>query len=165
MESKLGIVRQFQKRFPSCHVGGSIGLLIRGVDLKRSLAISDIDLTTNCELSFKEPVDIADVTETSNPEDFDYQFRYYHTGGIYTKVEINIAPDKGYDVIEFEGHRYNVSKLADIYFYKSAYAVKGVEKHIDDLITIATGVRPDRAAKEASPQLVTHQTEIDDLPF
>lgn len=165
VDKKLEIIRQFQNRFPDTHVGGSLGLYLHGIDLKRDLSKSDIDLVAAVPLSFQEPLDIENTEESSNAEDFDYSFRTYPMGYDYpyTKVEISVRKFIGWDVIEHEGYSYRVSKLPDIYYFKTKYAMKGVTKHIDDFITIATGGRPDRPIGEKI--LVTVINENDDLPF
>ena len=166
IEHKLELVRQFQNRFPELHVGGSIGLFLHGVDLKRSLDKSDIDLTSPIPLSFSEPLDIENAEESSNPEDFEYAFMVYPLGyeKPYTKVDISLQPGKEFDVIIHESNSYKVSKLQDIYFWKSKYAAKGIEKHIDDFIAIVTGVRPERK-KDEQPAVTVSEDSIDDLPF
>jgi len=58
-------------------------------------------------------------------------------------MEIRVCPEPSFTVVEHEGHSYNVSLLSNILFWKRKYARKGVQKHIDDLITIETGVRPE----------------------
>ena len=45
-------------------------------------------------------------------------------------------------MINFEGVNYNVTKKETILHWKQKYAEKGSQKHINDLIAIATGVRP-----------------------
>lgn len=157
---KLKLIRDFQQRFPGSHVGGSIGLFLLGIDLKRSLDRSDVDMTIQTPLDLSQSLGIENTEESSNPEDFDYQFRHYPDGGdSYTKIDINISPDKGSTNVVYMGDLYRVSLKEDILFYKNLYAEKGIQKHIDDLITIETGIRPE--VKEVA---VT-ASEIDDLPF
>lgn len=71
------------------------------------------------------------------------------------EVDIRITPEPSFDIIEFNGKMYNVSKYRDIIFWKTKYANKGISKHSDDLETIKTGVRPEVKVLEA----------VDDLPF
>lgn len=165
IKTKLEIVRKFLSRFPDTHVGGSIGLFLHGIDLKRSYEKSDIDLVTAIPLSFAEPLDIENTEDSSQTEDFEYSFRTYPKGYDfpYTKIEIAIRKFIGWDVIEYDGYKYRVSKLNDIYFFKAKYAMNGVEKHIDDFITIATGVRPEREKKKEP--ILQHSDTTDDLPF
>jgi len=152
---KLEALREFQANHPTAHVGGSIGLMLRGIDLQRSLDKSDLDITV--DEFVQSPDERLDLRSDAN--DFDYAFSSPHRNGYYTKIDLRITPEPSYDVIEFDGHQYNVSKLRDILFWKKKYADKGVQKHKDDLITIETGIRPK----------VSSQAVVDDegnaLPF
>jgi hypothetical protein len=168
LEDKLNFILVFQQKYPGAHVGGSIGLLLHGIDLARSLDKSDIDMTILAPLGSFKPMDIENTEESSHPDDFDYQFRHYPGGGsVYVKLDINVKPETKSEAIEYKGNIYNVSLKADILSWKQKYAVAGAEKHIDDLITIATGVRPDR--KKQKEDAVTEHNKameiIDDLPF
>jgi hypothetical protein len=158
MERQLQVLKIFQDRFKDTHVGGSVGLFLRGVDLKRSLDNSDIDLTSKTPIDFTQPLGIENTEESSDPDDFDIQYRYYpNQTSVYIKVEINVNPEKEYDTITHEGIDYRVSKLEDILFWKQKYADKGVEKHAHDLTVINGGERPEPKPVEAN--------EVDDLPF
>lgn len=146
---KLEALREFQANHPTAHVGGSIGLMLRGIDLHRSLAKSDLDITVDEFVqSAGEKLD-----QRSDANDFDYAFSFPHDDGYYTKIDLRITPEPSYDVIEFDGHQYNVSKLRDILFWKKKYADKGVQKHKDDLITIETGVRPSEVMGDEDDRL------------
>lgn len=155
---KLKLVRDFQQRFPGSHVGGSIGLFLHGIDLQRSLDKSDVDMTIQTPIDPSQPLGIENTEESSHPEDFDYQFRHYPDGNsAYTKIDINVLPDKQSINIVYKADLYRVSLKEDILYYKKLYAEKGNQKHIDDLITIETGIRPE--VKEVV------MSETDDLPF
>ena len=139
IEYKLEAIRKFQSDYPTSHVGGSIGLMIRGVDLKRSLITSDLDITID---EYDHIIKDNGMEARSDNCDFDLGYRINHTDNYYTKIDIRITPEPSFDVIEFNGYNYNVSKLRDILFWKQKYANKGVVKHQNDLIAIKTGVRP-----------------------
>ena len=47
IRKQLKVLRAFQNKYPKSHVGGSIGLRLLGVDLKRNLYYSDLDITTS----------------------------------------------------------------------------------------------------------------------
>src|SRR5882757_9910466 len=133
----LETVRKIQTLFPTVHVGGSIGLYLHGLDLKRDLSKSDIDLTDKDQAAANLFVDsFKDTEESSNPEDFKYQFRYNYPGDRYIKIDISIFPEKEFDVIDKDGFLYRVSKKEDILFYKKKYAESGGKKHQDDLTAI-----------------------------
>lgn len=154
LELILNTLKTFQDKYPTSHVGGSIGLMIRGVDLKRDLYASDLDITID-EFDFKK--DSEDLEDRSDNNDFDFSLKKMYDDGHYVKIDIRVTPEPSFDVVEFNGCNYNVSKLRDILFWKNKYSQKGVKKHEDDLITIKTGVRP----VELIPELIPD----DVLPF
>ena len=151
MFSQLKIIQDFQQKYPTAHVGGSIGLFLHGIDLKRHLSNSDIDITIDClELS---QID-KDYESRSDSNDFDFSVKKVHDTGHYTKIDIRVNPEPMFGVINYNGFDYKVSRLKDILFWKEKYAKKGVIKHIHDLEVIKTGIRP---------PLISILT--DDLPF
>jgi len=143
MQYKLQMLREFQAKYPDSHVGGSVGLYLHGIDLQRDISRTDLDLTVPDwidELSTSKGYREA----PSDASDFDYQ-KIHKSKDYYfcCKMEIRVCPEPSFTVVEHEGHSYNVSLLSNILFWKKKYARKGVQKHIDDLITIETGVRPE----------------------
>lgn len=156
VEKYLETIREFQKEFPNAHVGGSIGLLLHGIDLKRHLTQSDIDMTLDEDI----PKDkrIKDFDEASNAQDFDRCFRKDLKDNRYIKIDLRINPEPSFEIIPYRGEYYNVSKKRDILFWKDKYAKKGVQKHIDDMIVINGGERP-------QPKVWVPTPDDDDLPF
>lgn len=137
---KLETIREFQENYPNSCVGGSIGLMLHGVNLKRQLQTSDLDITTK---EFNDTqYSISELAKRSDNNDFNYCLLKNHEDGHYTKLDIRINYEFSFDIIEFEGYKYNVTKVDEILFWKKMYAAKGSRKHINDLITIETGVRP-----------------------
>lgn len=151
INDKLIALREFQEKHPTAHVGGSIGLMIRGIDLKRDLNKSDLDITVD-EFIFN--ADVSEYEERSDNNDFDCCLKKNISNSIYVKLDIRVCPEPQFEVVNYNGIDYNVSKLRDILFWKKKYANKGVQKHIDDLITIETGIRP-----------LVPVNNIDTLPF
>jgi hypothetical protein len=158
IEKYLEAIKAFQERFPTAHVGGSIGLFLHGVDLKRSLGQSDIDMTI--DETPKIDLQIAAYEESSEGSDFDGNFRINMVDNKYIKMEIRVNPEPSFDVINYKGIDYNVSKKRDIIFWKTKYAKNGHPKHIDDLIVINGGERPEPKSKPIEANEVW-----DDLPF
>lgn len=127
---RLNVIKSFQNKFPQAHVGGSIGLMLHGIDLKRDLSNSDIDMTVDDYIpEINEP---SDYSYNPSSKDFDYQ---YISGkkDDYIKMDIRVNPEPGFEIINYNGINYQVSKLRDILFWKRKYAKKGIQKHIDDL--------------------------------
>jgi hypothetical protein len=153
IEQKLKTIKEFQDKYPTSHVGGSIGLMIRGIDLKRDLSKSDLDITVD-EFDIKN-ISVDSVSERSDQSDFDLALQKDFENHSYLKIDLRICPEPSFDVVEFNGEKYNVSKVRDILFWKKRYASKGHLKHKYDIIAIETGVRPEE------PVIVY----TDDLPF
>jgi len=151
IKHKLDTVLEFQSKYPNSHVGGSIGLMLHGIDLQRPLYNSDLDITTDVF----NPEETPNLEGRSDANDFDYALKQVHEDGFYTKLDIRVTPEPTFEVVEFEGNKYNVSKVKDIKFWKKKYADKGVLKHQNDLITIETGIRPIEVIVNV----------LDDLPF
>lgn len=157
---QLKLIREFQEKYPLSHVGGSLGLFLLGYDLKRPLG--DLDLITP-EFDIKNII-LEGVESTSDWNDFDFRYRRWINdgGSIYIKFDISVDKEQKFTVVEYQGHKYNVSLLENIIKFKKQYADKGVEKHKNDLITIETGVSPsDTDVFKLDPAYLGS----DDLPF
>lgn len=133
ISNKLEAIRKIQRKYPTSHVGGSIGLMLHGIDLKRDLSTSDLDITID---EYSETDKIKDIDKKSDNNDFDFSFKITNSDNTYIKIDFRINPEPSFDIIEFNGFTYNVSKLKDILFWKQKYANKGSLKHANDLIVI-----------------------------
>jgi hypothetical protein len=137
LKKKLEYIHEFQLEYPNSHVGGSIGLFLHRIDLKRDLDGSDIDMTV--DIFDKNCIDKRHLTRKSsgkNKDDFDVSFNAYQSKYKYIKVDLRINPEPTFEIIEYGCTKYNVSKLNDILFWKQRYANSGIQKHINDLIII-----------------------------
>lgn len=143
IQYKLETIRDFQKKYPESHVGGSFGLFLLGYDLKRDFNDSDLDLITPSFDKNDHIINVknGDIQETSESNDFNFNYRRFF-GSYYVKYDICINTEQTYQVIEFEGNSYNVSLFENIMKFKREYADKGVFKHKADIEAIETGVRP-----------------------
>lgn len=141
MQYKLEVLREFQSKYPGSHVGGSVGLYLHGIDLQRDISKTDLDITMP---DWADELNSTWKEEPSDASDFDYQKTHKTQDNYFCcKMEIRVCPEPSFTVVEHEGYKYNVSLLSNILFWKKKYARKGVQKHIDDLITIEIGVRPE----------------------
>gem|GEM_PF-5818202 len=107
-------------------IGGSIALMIYGIDLKRSLLKSDMDFT-------KPDIDGVDIKKAkkvrSQSADFDYCFE--HNG---FKMELAINPEIKSEVVLFNRQPYRVVLIEHIIEFKERYIERnGDTKHINDL--------------------------------
>ena len=131
LANKLGVLREFQNKYPKSHVGGSIGLMLHSVDLERNLDDSDLDITIDKLYDIKElSLQSQYVDKHPSSDDVDYTINKTIN---YTRTKIRVNPEPGYDVITYEGYKYHVSKLENILFWKRKYAQKGIYKHQNDL--------------------------------
>lgn len=104
---KLETLKEFQEKHPTSHVGGSIGLFLRGINLKRDLSKSDLDITID-EYVF-EIEKLKDCEKRSDANVFDYAIKKNVDNDWYIKMDIRVCPEPSFDVIDFEGISYNVS--------------------------------------------------------
>lgn len=145
LNKKLKFIRKFQKLYPNSSIGGSIGLMLHGIDLKRDLSNSDLDIIVdNDEYDFETGIGKSlncDIVETSDNSDF---FRVFmlHDDNLDIKIEIAINRYMKFDVVNYEGHNYNVNKNISTILFKHKYAMNGHIKHIIDLYVLENDVRP-----------------------
>lgn len=156
LEEKLKFLKDFQIEYPTSHVGGSIGLLLRGYDLKRDLGDSDIDVIVD-EFDPSLYNNNGSVSEKSG-DDFDYRIYHYLPNLLKIKMDIRITPEPSFDIVEYQGVEYNVSKLRDIIFWKKKYSIWS--KHRQDLINIGVLPKVEYKPTESKCNLID-----DDLPF
>jgi len=117
---KLELVRRFQVKFPKSHVCGSLSLYIRGFDLDRKLNDIDMIVTENLTSKFSK--------KTTVSLDFDYSLDIEGE-----KMEFRVDPIQEFEVVEYNGHKYNCSLLDVVLSLKQLYADKGISKHHNDL--------------------------------
>jgi hypothetical protein len=139
LDKRLEIYKAIESVHPGCHIGGSIGLFLHGIDLGRTFVDSDIDIC-----SFKP-----------NGREFkDLQKRYSETGlasstdmdevtykseiaedGIEKRIKIEYKYDRTQDfkLIEYKGVTYRVTLLEIILGWKVLFACRGSKKNRADL--------------------------------
>lgn len=165
IESKLNldIVKEIQERYPMFHVGGSVGLFLHGVRLKRWLGrnSSDLDMISPYFVLVENPEGEDGVVEhldgKASGNDFDETFLYDRV-----KVDYKIDPKQRYEIIEYKGFKYKVSSLLTIFEAKMRYALNGQTKHKSDVMEIINaGLVP----KSTGTEVVKKVQAGDDLPF
>jgi hypothetical protein len=136
----LETIKELQERYPIFHVGGSAGLFLHGIRLKRwekANTSSDLDLIAPYYILVEDPegdvgmVEHLDAKASAN--DFDETFLY---DGV--KVDLRIDPKQRYEYITYQGFRYKVSNLFTILEAKMRYALNGQGKHKADLMEMMT---------------------------
>jgi hypothetical protein len=126
----LNKIRDLQQKFPMLIVCGSAGLFLHGIKLSRLLKYptSDIDLISPYYVSFDDESGVSDDPEHKSGSDFDYSLRI---GG--TKIDLRIDPKSPYKVVEYKGFKYKVAPVLETIDAKMKYALKGQQKHRDDI--------------------------------
>jgi hypothetical protein len=139
---KLDAVKIIQTKYPTFHVGGSIGLFLHGIRLKRWVnnKSSDIDMVAPYFIlpEFDEEindddelgVEYKDAKKSGN--DFDETFIIYGDFGSVI-IDYKIDPHQRYEIIEYKGFKYKVSPLMTIMDAKMKYAMNGQRKHAEDI--------------------------------
>lgn len=127
----LSNVKELQTQYPLIHVGGSIGLFLHGIRLKRWVkSNSDIDIVSPYFILFdsfgENEVKYIDGKKSGN--DFDETFIFNET-----KVDCRIDPKQRYVNIEYNGFKYKVSTFETIMEAKVKYSANGQAKHRDDI--------------------------------
>lgn len=128
LQKRLDIILKLQEKYPDLHVGGSIGLFLHGIDLKRDISNSDIDLA-----KASDDIEKTNAIEEHGSDGNDFTYHMKKNGINY---EIKIDPDQKYVIKHYNGIAYRVTELETILFYKRDYADKGYEKHLNDLKNI-----------------------------
>jgi hypothetical protein len=133
---KLEVLKQFQCDYPESVLGGSIGLFLHGVDLKRDLTMSDLDFCMpDCSKLVEDRLnsELVKHHQENSGSDFRHKVNLNHkTEGYYTKVEIS-ERDCDFVYKYHEGFMYKLQTLSDILLWKAHYAFKGISKHKEDL--------------------------------
>lgn len=137
----LNHLRILQEQYPLCHVGGSLGLFLHGVRLKRFLSGSsngDLDVIIPYFTLFENSKGLTfeHKNAKASANDFDETFIMTSDKGTI-KVDVRIDPKQAYEIIEYQGFRYKVSKLEIIWEAKLRYALNCQSKHLDDIYEIS----------------------------
>ena len=138
MESNLNLdlIKDIQTQYPMFHVGGSAGLFLHGIRLKRwssRTSHSDIDLVAPYFVLPDGKIgdnDIEYLDAKASGNDFDETFI---VDGV--KVDYRIDPKQRYELIEYNGYKYKVSNVLTILEAKLKYALTpNGQKHKHDIL-------------------------------
>jgi hypothetical protein len=128
---ELTKLQKLQTKFPTSHVGGSVGLFLHGAKLNRwdKDYTSDLDIVIPYYTPLVDDAHLDDLIEAQiSGNDFDYLFFFEDI-----KVDCKIDPVQKYTVIEYEGFKYKVTSLDTILKAKIKYALNNQDKHIKDI--------------------------------
>lgn len=137
----LNLVKQIQTTYPLTHVGGSVGLFLHGIRLKRyKSGTHDLDI---CAPYYFKPISVGtlqleEVDVKASNNDFDLTF--LASEGTPTefrksiKVDCVIDPRQRYEIINYKGFDYKVTPIELILEAKLKYSkFKSGKKHKKDI--------------------------------
>jgi len=145
LQRRLRLIREIQKAIPQCHVGGSIGLFLQGIDLGRDFIDSDLDFSLSKPTadffgigkpkSDKESFYQKDTTKSCTEIDEVDYFTDVNEPNKHSEIKVEFKYDKTqhFRIVEFEGHSYWVTQKKTILGWKVLFASRGSKKHMDDL--------------------------------
>lgn len=143
----LELAKEIQVKFPHFHIGGSAGLFLQGLKLKRleTNTAHDLDFCSpyysnilsefaNKSDKIEEFYDEDDSEETwGSGNDFDECINLIYKGKNVT-IDLKIDPSQKYRVIEYKGFKYKVTPWEIVLKAKIEYSQKkGGLKHKKDL--------------------------------
>ena len=139
LDKRLEIYKAIESVHPGCHIGGSIGLFLHGIDLGRTFVDSDIDICSfkpngkefkdlqkrYSEIGLASSTDMDEVTYRSEIEE----------NWVEKKIKIEYKYDKtqNFKVVEYKGVTYRVTLPQMILGWKVLFACRGSKKHRADL--------------------------------
>ena len=137
LDKRLEIYKSIESVHPGCHIGGSIGLFLHGIDLGRTFIDSDVDICSfkphgkklvdsrYSETDLASSTDMDEVCYESNVEE----------NGVEKKIKIEYKYDKTQDfkLVEYKGVTYRVTLPEIILGWKVLFSCRGSKKHREDL--------------------------------
>ena len=139
LDKRLEIYKKIEEAHPGCHLGGSIGLFLHGIDLGRTFADSDIDICSfkphgkefkdiqkkYSEIGLASATDMDEVSYRSEIEE----------NGVEKRIKIEYKYDRtqNFKVVEYKGVTYRVTLPQMILGWKVLFACRGSKKHRADL--------------------------------
>lgn len=135
----LDVVRKLLTSYPQLHVAGSVALFLHGIRLKRWLATSNksdmdiiapyFDIYDNVHPGYK----VTHTEQKKSGNDYDSTHEIITDDGRHIKMDVAIDPKEPFEFIEYNGFRYKVGKVEGILEAKVRYAMKGNQKHRNDV--------------------------------
>ena len=139
LDKRLEIYSSIELVHPGCHIGGSIGLFLQGIDLGRDFIESDIDICS-FKPNGKEFKDIQKryseigLASATDIDEISYRSEISEEG-VTKKIKIEYKYDRTQDfnLIKYKGVTYKVTKPEIILGWKVLFASRGSKKHRADL--------------------------------
>jgi len=139
LDVRLEIYKEIELAHPGCHIGGSIGLFLHGIDLGRNFIDSDIDICsfqphgsrlTRSNKGYSE----TELTSSTDMDEMCYKSEVGENG-LERKIKIEYKYDRtqDYKIVEYKGVTYRVTSPEIILGWKVLFACRGAKKHREDL--------------------------------
>lgn len=157
---RLELVKEFLKANPLAIVVGSLALFLRGVRLKRFESyIHDIDIVLPYYSQFEgnEEVKIKDIKDENSGSNFDIQ-KIVSYGENDIIIEAAIDPKTKWEYIEYDGFKFKVGLLEEIWKYKLKYNRPKDREDLKEICSMAPKL-------EEIPSKIENEIEIEDLPW
>lgn len=130
----INVLRKLQTEFPQVIIGGSLGLYLHGIELPRVMKNG----VTEMDIIIPYYIKLSNAQELKSRSGNDFDFSIIFEG---IKLDVKIDNKQKYDIIELDGFKYKVSLLEYILAAKINYALKGQEKHKNDIHRIVGKIR------------------------
>ena len=138
----IELLKEIQTKYPMFHVGGSVGLYLHGVRLKRWFDKGksyDFDMVTPYFVLPEDKIgeeEVLYLDAKASANDFDETFIVGNT-----KVDLRIDPKQRYEIIEHDGFKFKVSNLLTILEAKMRYALlPNGKKHKEDILEMVVKI-------------------------
>jgi len=137
LDKRLEIYKAIESVHPGCHIGGSIGLFLHGIDLGRTFIDSDIDICSFKPHGKKLVDDRYSETDLSSSTEMDEVSYNSVIGedGVEKRIKIEYKYDRTQDfkLVEYKGLTYRVTLPEIILGWKVLFACRGSKKNREDL--------------------------------
>jgi hypothetical protein len=136
------LVKKMSEKIPQIIFGGSVGLYLQGIILKRDETDLDIflpywvDIFRECDLIKSK---IVAEKRLKSGSDFDENACIIFDGKV-VKFDLKISPNKHYNIVHVDGVSVKVIDWKEILSYKIKYALNGQSKHEKDLINLIENI-------------------------
>lgn len=125
LNKHLKTVREFQYSNSETCIGGSLGLYLHNIPIRRQWGHSDIDFICR----YDNIICAKDQLFDGSHGDFQYTILKYGE----VKCDICVNPNVTWDYIKYGQHTYRVAHIQNIMDYKIKYMNEGSLKHKNDI--------------------------------
>ncbi len=139
LDTRLEIYKEIELAHPGCHIGGSIGLFLHGIDLERTFIDSDIDICsfkphgTRLKISHNGYSE-SELASSTDMDEVCYKSEVLEDGTEKKiKIEYKYDTTQEFKIVEYKGVTYRVTLPEIILGWKVLFACRGSKKNREDL--------------------------------